>query len=72
MITECPLAKFQGNLGGGGGVGGFHFNFVDEILRFESYRKELLICTFPWQSPLYCAKLSYFLSLWSSSFESVE
>lgn len=43
---------------GRGGVGGFHFEFVDEILRFESYRKELLICTFPWQSPLYCAKLS--------------
>lgn len=45
MITECPWAKFQGTL-----RGDVHFESVDEILRFELCRKELLICTFPWWS----------------------
>ena len=48
MITECPWAKFQGTLRGEGRGEVFHFESVDEILWFESYRKELLICTFPW------------------------
>lgn len=46
-----PVGEISRDPEGGRGEGWgevFHFESVDEILWFESYRKELLICTFSW------------------------